>query len=181
MQVCVCVWVGVCVCVFVCVCVCYVGPTRCRKGGNSLALLSIDCLFPASSRSLSQCIGVDNYRPWVVFVVSLCLWTLLSSGLGGQETLRHAAMPFEKVFEPPILGMPCRLLHHRFGPFPQSPHPQARNVLVMTLRAPTLAFFLFSVSRRLAVGHRPVVLVGDRAFDAARGGPRPTRPSACSE
>ena len=25
-----------------------------------------------------QCIGVANYRPWVVFVVSLCLWSILS-------------------------------------------------------------------------------------------------------
>ncbi|CAE7038524.1 ATP5C1 [Symbiodinium sp. CCMP2592] len=36
----------------------------------------------------SQCIGVGNYRPWVVFVVSLCLWTLLSCCITASALFR---------------------------------------------------------------------------------------------
>jgi len=55
-------------------CVFHVVPkTRhCRRCDKCVAGFDHHCLW------LNTCIGVGNYRAWVVFVVSLCLWTLLS-------------------------------------------------------------------------------------------------------
>ncbi|CAE7821915.1 ATP5C1 [Symbiodinium sp. CCMP2456] len=96
---------------------------------DSRAVFSVDCLLPASALSLSQCIGVGNYRPWVVFVV---------------------------------------LLHYCFGPFPQSPHPQA----AASLAALTSVWLLI-----LLALHAYLALTGLTTLEWAKGLP----PGAASE
>ncbi|OLP86456.1 ATP synthase subunit gamma, mitochondrial [Symbiodinium microadriaticum] len=55
---------------------------HCRRCEKCVAGFDHHCLW------LNTCIGVGNYRPWVVFVVSLCLWTLLSCCITASALFR---------------------------------------------------------------------------------------------